>query len=98
MGSGVLLRWFRIDLVLDLVYLSDMAVNIHEAKTHFSKLLRRVLAGEEVTISKGGKPIARLVPLETRVPRRFGADVGVFEVPEDFDAPLPSDVMDSFES
>jgi prevent-host-death family protein len=75
-----------------------MQINVHEAKTHFSKLLRRVLAGEEVTISRGGKPIARLVPLEPRVPRSFGTDAGLFEVPEDFDAPLSADVVDAFES
>ena len=87
-----------VDLVYDLVYFSGMQVNIHEAKTHFSKLLRRVLAGEEITISRGGKPIAKLIPLETRSRRSFGADAGLFEVPEDFDAPLSPDVLDSFES
>lgn len=75
-----------------------MQVNVHEAKTQFSKLLRRVLAGEEITISKGGKAIAKLVPLKTRRARRFGADVGRFEVPEDFDASLPNEILDSFES
>ena len=75
-----------------------MQINVHEAKTHFSKLLRRVLAGEEVTISKGGKQVAKLVPLARPAPRRFGVDRERFEVPEDFDAPLPAHVLDSFES
>ena len=75
-----------------------MEVNIHQAKTHFSKLLQRVSAGEEVIISKAGRPVAKIVPIGGRVRRRFGMDRGVFEVPEDFDAPLPKRVLDSFES
>jgi prevent-host-death family protein len=75
-----------------------MEVNIHEAKTHFSKLLRRVAAGEEVIISKAGQPVARIVPISGKPRRRFGVDLGVFEVPEDFDAPLPEDVLAAFES
>jgi prevent-host-death family protein len=75
-----------------------MEVNIHEAKTHFSKLLRRVVAGEEIIISKAGKPIAKVVPIGARVRRRFGLDRGLFAVPDDFDAPLPGDVLDTFES
>jgi len=73
-------------------------VNIHEAKTHLSKLLRRVATGEEITISKAGQPIAKLVPIDARPQRRFGIDRGVFEVPEDFDAPLPKEILDAFES
>ena len=75
-----------------------MEVNIHEAKTHLSRLLRRVAAGEEVTISKAGKPVAKLVPVGTRAKRQFGIDRGVLEVPEDFDQPLPDEILDSFES
>lgn len=75
-----------------------MQVNVHEAKTHFSKLLRRVAAGEEITISRGGRPIAMLVPLKAKGSRSFGTDAGLFEVPEDFDTPLPAEVLDSFES
>jgi prevent-host-death family protein len=73
-------------------------VNIHEAKTHFSKLLRRVATGEEIIISKAGQPFAKIVPIRTRARRRFGMDRGIFEVPEDFDSPLPSAVLDTFES
>jgi prevent-host-death family protein len=75
-----------------------MEVNIHEAKTHFSNLLRRVAAGEEVIISRAGQPVAKIVPIGRRAMRQFGIDRGVFEVPDDFDAPLPADVLDTFES
>ena len=75
-----------------------MQVNVHDAKTHFSKLLHRVAAGEEIIISKGGKPVAMLVPIRTGSERRFGIDAGLFEVPDDFDATLPEDVLGSFES
>lgn len=73
-------------------------VNIHEAKTHLSKLLRKVAAGEEIVIARAGKPVARLVPVETQPRRVFGIDRGRFEVPEDFNAPLPEDVLRDFES
>jgi prevent-host-death family protein len=72
-------------------------VNVHEAKTHLSRLLRRVAMGEEITISRAGKPIARLVPAESRIERRLGLDAGRFEVPEDFDDPLPEGVLRDFE-
>ena len=74
-----------------------MDVNIHEAKTHLSKLLERISLGEEVTIMRAGTPVARLVPVE-KFPyrRRLGWAVGEFVVPEDFDAPLPSDLEQSF--
>lgn len=75
-----------------------MQVNVHEAKTHFSKLLRRVATGEEIVISRSGEPIAKLVPVLSRSVRRFGVDRGVFAVPDDFDAPLPDDVLSAFES
>lgn len=72
-------------------------VGVHEAKTHLSRLLRRVSAGEEIVIARGGKPVARLVPVEWR-PRVLGRDRGLFEVPDDFDAPLPPEVIAAFES
>ena len=75
-----------------------MEVNIHEAKTHLSKLLRHVAAGEQIVISRAGKPVARIVPVGTPPRRRFGMDRGVFAVPEDFDSPLPDDVLDGFHS
>jgi len=76
-----------------------ITVNVHEAKTQFSRLLARVCAGEEVVIAKSGKPLARLVPFEHEIKRRAaGLDRGSFRVPEDFDVPLPPEVMEAFES
>lgn len=72
-------------------------VNVHDAKTHLSRLLRRVAAGEEIVIARAGVPVARLVPVAGRPERRFGIDRGLFEVPEDFDAPLPDAVLRDFE-
>lgn len=69
-----------------------MPVNIHEAKTHFSRLVERVERGEEIVIARGGKPVARLVPLSAG-PRVFGRMRGRIRVPDDFDAPLPQDVL-----
>jgi prevent-host-death family protein len=64
-------------------------VNVHEAKTHLSRLLDRVAAGEEITIAKAGEPVARLVPIErskkVRVP---GKDRGKLFIADDFDAPV----------
>ena len=74
------------------------AVNIHEAKTHLSRLLDRVSQGEEVVIAKAGKPVARLVPINERLERRVpGSASGRIVIGEDFDAPLPEDVLESFE-
>ena len=74
------------------------SVNIHEAKTHFSRLLARVAAGEEIVITKAGKPIARLVPLDRCSARRVGGRLaGQVRIAEDFDAPLPEDVQRDFE-
>ncbi|MEM1025836.1 MAG: type II toxin-antitoxin system Phd/YefM family antitoxin [Myxococcota bacterium] len=73
-------------------------VNVHEAKTHLSKLLARVQGGEEIVIAKGGRPVARLVPYRKRGTRSFGVDRGVFEVPDDFDAPLDPELLESFEA
>ncbi len=71
-------------------------VGIHEAKTHLSQLLRRVAAGEEIVIAKGGKPVARLVPLARPPVRELGLDKGFFEVPEDFNQPLPEELLEGF--
>jgi prevent-host-death family protein len=72
-------------------------VNVHEAKTHLSRLLERVANGEEVTIAKAGKPVARLVPVGKPGMRKLGIDVGRVVVADDFDAPLPEDVIADFE-
>lgn len=67
------------------------SVNVHEAKTHLSRLLERAHAGEEIVIAKGGKPYARLVPLESMEPRRRAGTLrGRVDVGEDFFEPLPS--------
>ena len=65
--------------------------NIHDAKTHFSKLLERVLNGEEVVIAKAGKPVARILPFvaDNLSPRVPGIDKGKVMIMPDFDAPLP---------
>ncbi len=74
-----------------------MTVNIHEAKTHLSKLLRRVAAGEEVIIAKFGTPIARLAPYsDSEKPRVAGLDRDLIIVRDDFDDPLPDDLVDEF--
>jgi prevent-host-death family protein len=73
-------------------------VNIHEAKTHLSRLLVRVAGGEEIVIARAGKPVAKLVPIEPKPQRVLGQDEGLFEVPEDFDAPLPDEVLALFQS
>jgi len=74
-----------------------MEVNIHEAKTHLSKLLERVALGEEVIIAKAGKPVAKLVPLLSERPRfRLGSAKGEFTVPDDFNDPLPKEIEDLF--
>ncbi len=66
-------------------------VGIHEAKTHLSRLLRRVAAGEVIVIAKGGTPLARLVPIHSRARRDLGRDQGAVALHDDFDAPLPED-------
>jgi prevent-host-death family protein len=74
------------------------AVNVHEAKTGFSRLLTKVERGEEIVIARAGKPVARLVAFDPVVGAPIlGADKGAFVVPEDFDAPLPDDVLADFE-
>jgi prevent-host-death family protein len=72
-------------------------VNVHEAKTQLSKLLQRVIAGEEVIIARAGMPVAKLVPIEKPAKRLLGLDKGLFEVPADFDAPMPDEVLADFE-
>ncbi|MEW6280644.1 MAG: type II toxin-antitoxin system Phd/YefM family antitoxin [Candidatus Eremiobacterota bacterium] len=75
-----------------------MQVNVHEAKTHLSRLLERVAAGEEIVIAKAGRPVARLVPIQGARPRRKpGAYRGQGQVAEDFNAPLPDELLRLFE-
>ena len=72
--------------------------NIHEAKTHFSRLIERVERGDEVLIARDGRPVARLVPIgkQGASGSRFGALRGRLHVPADFDAPLPPAVLKLF--
>jgi prevent-host-death family protein len=75
-------------------------INLHAAKTHFSRLVDEAAAGQEIIIAKAGKPVAKLVPLtplEPRPKRRLGGLAGRAVIPADFDAPLPADVIDGFE-
>ena len=76
-----------------------LTVNIHEAKTSFSKLIARVEAGEEIVIARDGTPVARLVAIRPAAGKRIsGRDRDLFSVPEDFDANLPEEIVDGFES
>lgn len=75
-------------------------VNIHAAKTHLSRLIDAAAAGEEVLIARSGRPVARLVPLESSggAPGRvLGKLAGKLTVPADFDAALPDEVLSTFE-
>lgn len=72
-------------------------INIHEAKTHLSRFVDQAAAGEEIIIARAGKPVARLVPLDTLLTRRkLGIFKGRLNVPDDFDAPLPDEVFAGF--
>ena len=72
-------------------------VNVHEAKTHLSRLLERVIHGEEVIIARAGTPVARLVAFQPSRARALGLDAGRVVIASDFDAPLPAEVLADFE-
>lgn len=75
-----------------------LQVNVHEAKTHFSRLLARVKEGEEIIIAKAGTPVARLVPVAERLARRVpGSAKGKVTIAPDFDDPLPEEILKEFE-
>jgi prevent-host-death family protein len=67
-------------------------VNVHEAKTHLSRLLERVEAGEEVVIARAGRPIARLVPVGPKRAKKPGRLKSAIVIGRDFDAPLPEEL------
>jgi prevent-host-death family protein len=72
-------------------------VNVHEAKTHLSRLLESVEAGEEIVLARAGKPVAKLSPIRGKARRRkLGVLDGQFTIPDDFNAPLPDDVLAAF--
>lgn len=74
-----------------------MEINVHQAKTQFSKLLQRVALGEEVTIAKAGVPVAKLVPVKVVQGKRpLGFYRDQIWIADDFDAPLPDDILASF--
>ena len=74
-------------------------VSVREAKTHLSRLLKQVAAGEDVVIAKAGRPVARLVPVAPSAGKRLlGSERGKFVVPGDFDAPLSERTLAEFES
>ena len=74
------------------------SVNIHEAKTQFSRLLRRVAAGEVITIANRGVPVARIGPVSAEKPnRQLGFYGDTVKIADDFNAPLPDEILDAFE-
>jgi prevent-host-death family protein len=72
------------------------SVGVHQAKTHLSRLLDEVAKGEEIEITNRGRVVARLMPAEHRKPH-YGFDTGRVWIAEDFDAPLPDDMLVAFE-
>ncbi|HEX2790460.1 MAG TPA: type II toxin-antitoxin system Phd/YefM family antitoxin [Steroidobacteraceae bacterium] len=73
-------------------------INIHEAKTHLSRIVEEVAAGKEVIIAKAGKPMARLVPMRRAVTKKhLGLLKGKIKIPPDFNRPLPETVVQLFE-
>jgi prevent-host-death family protein len=85
-------------LLVGLVHLSDHIdpmVNVHEAKTQFSKLLEKAERGEEIIIARSGKPVAKLVPIHALGSRKPGLLVG--SVPAAFFEPLPDDEVAAWE-
>lgn len=74
-----------------------MLVNIHDAKTRFSKLIQQALKGDDIVIAKDGKPLIRLVPYTAEPAIRHGGQFkGLMKISDDFDAPLPDDVLNQF--
>jgi prevent-host-death family protein len=75
-----------------------MEVNMHEAKTQLSRLVRRAVAGEEITIARAGVPLVRLVVVKKKPmkERPMGMDRGKIWIADDFDAPLPDDLLKTF--
>jgi len=88
----------ELDLVQYLVYYWFMKVNVHDAKTRLSELLSRVEGGEEITIAKAGRPVARLVPIREKTTERIaGTAKGKVKIGKDFDEPLPESILREYE-
>jgi prevent-host-death family protein len=78
--------------------MSQTVYNLYEAKTSLSRLVDRAASGEEIILSKAGKPLAKLVPFHRSTePRKPGGWEGQVHISEDFDAPLPEDIQNAFE-
>jgi len=74
-----------------------MLVNIHDAKTNFSKLINRVLKGDDIVIARDGSPLVRLVVYSEVMRERHGGQLrGLMKISDDFDAPLPDDIIKQF--
>lgn len=74
-----------------------MLINIHDAKTNFSKLIQQALNGEEIIIAKGGNPLIKLVPYSAELPKRQGGQLkDLMHIGDDFDSPLPPNLLDEF--
>ncbi len=73
-------------------------VNMHEAKTHLSRLVERAMTGEDIVIARAGEPAVRLVPCERPSPRVPGGAQHLFTIRDDFDDPLPEDLLKHFEA
>jgi prevent-host-death family protein len=86
-------RWNRLVKSTKELPMADGTVNLCEAKTSLSRLAERAAAGEEIIIAKAGKPKARLVPLADRALRKPGGWEGKVWVADDFDEPLPPEVL-----
>lgn len=72
-------------------------VNIYQAKTHFSKLIDAVIHGKEIIIAMAGKPVAKLGPIADFPKRKFGLLKGKVKIADNFDEPLPEDIIADFE-
>ena len=78
--------------------MAEIIYNLYEAKTSLSRLVDRAASGEEIILSKAGKPLAKLVPYQQHSqPRQPGGWEGTMRIAEDFDAPLPAEILAAFE-
>lgn len=78
--------------------MASVTLNLYEAKTSLSQLVDRAANGEEIIIAKSGKPLAKLVPfVRPRIPRKSGGWEGLVTIADDFDDPLPEDMLAAFE-
>ncbi len=77
--------------------MESSTVNIHEAKTHLSRLVNEVCEGKELILAKAGKPLVKLVPLHKKKKRKPGFLKGKIKISPNFDLPLPSDWLETFE-